>query len=116
MAYEEELAERVRRALAHLPEVEEKRMFGGLAFLVHAKMCVNVSGDGGLMCRIDPAQHEEAVARSGVSTVTMRGREYLGWVRVEAAALRSAKELNHWVKLTLDFNGRAKSSKESAGQ
>ena len=67
MAYDEKLADRVREALAHLPKVEEKRMFRGVTFMVNGKMCVSV-GDDRIMCRIDPAVHEEAVEKEGCRT------------------------------------------------
>jgi TfoX/Sxy family transcriptional regulator of competence genes len=68
MAYNEELAERVREALAHLPKVEEKKMFGGIAFMVNDKMCITVGKDR-IMCRIDPAIHDDILAKKGTRTM-----------------------------------------------
>ena len=109
MTYHEKLAARVRTALAHLPKVEEKPMFGGLAFLVDGKMCINISKDR-LMCRIDPALHEEALNNKGTQTVMMRDKPYIGYVYVDEAVIQSKKELNYWIELSLDFNKHAKAS------
>ena len=110
MAYSTELAQRVRSALAHIERVEEKKMFGGLAFLVNDKMCIN-AGENRLMFRIDPALHEDALARKGSQTVVMKGREYKGYIKVSEAGLRAEEDFGYWVDLALDFNKRAKSSK-----
>jgi len=111
MAYNEKLAERVRSALAGLPKLEEKPMFGGLAFMVDGKMCINISKDR-LMCRIDPALHDEALNVKGTNTVMMRGKAFIGYIYVENEALKSKKEFDHWIELSLDFNKRAKSSRK----
>jgi TfoX/Sxy family transcriptional regulator of competence genes len=104
------LIDRVRAALAGTPRVEEKKMFGGTAFMVRGKMCINV-GKGRLMCRIDPELHDEALKRAGVSTVVMRGRPYRGFVHVSEAAVKTAAQLRHWIDLALDYNERAKASR-----
>lgn len=75
------LAERVRSALATLAPVEERKMFGGIGFMVDGKLCVSV-GAHRLMCRIDPATHEKALEHEGAQTVTMNGRQYKGYVHV----------------------------------
>ncbi len=85
MAYNEILAKRVRTALSHIQRVEEKKMFGGIAFMVNGKMCITVGKDR-LMCRIDPAIHEIALERKGCKTVFMKGREYKGYVHVNQEA------------------------------
>jgi TfoX/Sxy family transcriptional regulator of competence genes len=103
MAYNQVLAERVRIALTNIPTVEEKKMFGSLAFIVGGKMCINVGKDR-LMCRIDPAIHSEAVSKTGVSTVLIKGREYKGYVYVKDDAIRFSKDLNYWLGLALSFN------------
>jgi len=112
MAYSEKLADRVREALAHLPKVEEKRMFRGVTFMVNGKMCVSVGGDR-IMCRIDPALHEEVVEKDGCRTVKMKGREYRGFVHVNEEAIKTKKEFDYWIGLALDFNERAKASKKN---
>lgn len=111
MAYDEKLADRMRIALAHLPKVREKEMFGGLAFMVDNKMCVTAGADR-IMCRIDPAIHAEAIKRKGCRTVIMRGREYKGYVHVDKDSIKNKKDFDYWIGLALDFNKRAKSSEK----
>jgi TfoX/Sxy family transcriptional regulator of competence genes len=107
MAYSKKLADRIRQALAHLSEVEEKKMFGGLAFMVGGKMCLTAGADR-MMCRIDPDIHEDAVKRKGCRTVVMREREYKGWVYVSEDNLQSKEDFDHWVGLALDFNKKVR--------
>lgn len=109
MAYNEKLTIRVREALAHLRDVEEKRMFSGVAFMVNGKMCIAV-GDDRIMCRIDPAIHEVEIEKEGCRTVVMKGRPYKGYVYVNEAVIKTKKQLGYWVGLALDFNERAKAS------
>jgi TfoX/Sxy family transcriptional regulator of competence genes len=111
MAYNEKLADRIRVALADLPKVEEKKMFGGLAFMVDDKMCINVGMDR-IMCRIDPVLHDEALSNKGARTVIMKGREYRGFIHVAEHAIKTKKELNYWIELSVDYNKHAKSSKK----
>ncbi|MEO8961672.1 MAG: TfoX/Sxy family protein [Ginsengibacter sp.] len=111
MPYDENLANRIRQSLAHLPNVSEKKMFGSLAFMVDDKMCVTAGPDA-MMCRIDPAIHEEVVKNKNCHAVIMRGREYKGYVRVVGDILKSKKEFNSWIRLALDFNKFAKASKK----
>lgn len=103
VAADEALANRVRGALASDLSVEERKMFGGIAFMVRGKMCVTVGMDR-LMFRIDPAIHDTAAARKGCRTVVMKGREYRGYVHVDAEAVRSERELKRWIRLALDYN------------
>jgi TfoX/Sxy family transcriptional regulator of competence genes len=110
MAYSEKLANRIREALRHLSVVKEKKMFGGIAFMVDNKMCLTAGSDK-IMCRIDPAIHEEVIKRKGCRTVIMKGREYRGYVYISEANLQTADNFNYWVSLALDFNKKAKSSK-----
>jgi TfoX/Sxy family transcriptional regulator of competence genes len=111
MAYNEKLTARIREALAHLPKVEEKRMFRGVTFMVNNKMCIT-AGDNKIMCRIDPAIHEEVIKRNGCETVKMKGREYKGYVYVSEEGIKTKKDLDYWINLALDFNKLAKSSKK----
>lgn len=111
MAYNEKLTARIREALAHLPKVEEKRMFRGVTFMVNDKMCIT-AGDNKIMCRIDPAIHEEVIKRKGCETVKMRGREYKGYVYVSEEGIKTKKDLDYWIQLALEFNKLAKSSKK----
>lgn len=103
MAYSEKLADKIRRALAHLPDVEEKKMFGGLAFMVNGKMCLAADADK-IMCRIDPGIHEEAIKKEGCETVIMKGREYKGWVYVNEKSLQAEEAFHQWIGFALDFN------------
>src|SRR2546430_8869844 len=104
------LTDRVRAALAHVPGVVEKKMFGGITFMVNGKMCISV-GRNRLMCRIDPASHERAIARRGAQTVKMKGRAYRGFVHVRAEAVALARDLDYWVRSCLEYNKRAKASR-----
>ena len=93
MAYDEDLADRIRAALQHQDGVTERRMFGGLAFLVNGRMAVSASGQGGILLRVDPAETDSVVREDGVSRFEMRGREMDGWVRVDPSATASDQEL-----------------------
>jgi TfoX/Sxy family transcriptional regulator of competence genes len=112
MAYSEKLADKIRQALAHMPDVEEKKMFGGIAFMVHSKMCLTAGADR-MMCRIDPEIHEEAIEKEGCRTVIMKGREYKGYVYVNEDSLQKKTDFKYWITLALDFNEKAKSSKKA---
>ena len=98
MAYDEELADRIRALLGGERDVTEMKMFGGLAFLVGGNMAVAASGQGGLMVRVDPAESEELVASTGARVVEMRGRSMPGWLRVEAAQVEDYASLARWVE------------------
>lgn len=111
MAYNEKIADRVRQALAHLPKVEEKKMFRGITFMVNDKMCISV-GDDEIMCRIDPALQETVIERNGCRTMTMKGRQYKGYVVISEEGMKAKKDFDYWVGLALDFNKKAKSSKK----
>lgn len=112
MAYLPDLTERVRQALAHAPGVTEKRMFGGIAFMVNGKMCVTVGDhkDHQMMVRVDPAVYPKAVQRKGAQRARMRGREIKGYVFLRDEAVRTTRQLGSWVDLALDFNVRARKS------
>ena len=97
MAYDEELAARIRALVAGEPSLAEKKMFGGLAFLVGGNMAVAASGQGGLLVRVDPAESDALVAASPAETMEMRGREMPGWLRVGSEHVQSKKELTTWV-------------------
>jgi hypothetical protein len=98
MAYDEDLANRIREALADQDAVTEKRMFGGLAFLVHGHMAVAASRSGGLLARVDPALSDELVAADGVGRMVMRGREMDGWLQVAADRVAADADLAPWVE------------------
>ncbi len=95
--YDEELANRIRELLADVPVIE-KRMFGGLAFLVGGHIAVAASGKGGLMARVDPKEQEALLGRAHVKPFEMRGRALDGWLRVDAEGLRTKRALEPWVK------------------
>ena len=103
MALNPELTKRVRQVLGHLDQVEEKKMFRGIAFMVNGKMCVTV-GDNHIMCRIDPSIHQKVILRKGVTTVKMKGRDYVGWINVDESAVPNKKALTYWVNLALAYN------------
>ena len=109
MAYNEKLADQIREALVDVPKVEEKKMFRGVTFMVNCKMCVSVSHDD-MMCRIDPALHEELVEKEGCRTVKMGGRESKGFVYIAEEGMKTKKDFDYWIALALDFNKRAKSA------
>jgi TfoX/Sxy family transcriptional regulator of competence genes len=98
MAYDEELAARIRELVGDGPGVAEKKMFGGLAFLVGGNMAVAASGQGGLLVRVSPDQSDALVAKTGARPMEMRGREMAGWLRVEAGDVRTKRELARWVE------------------
>ena len=103
MAYSKKIAQRIRNSLKHLDNVEEKKMFGSLAFLVNGKMCLT-SGPERMMCRIDPKLHEKEVNKAGCSTVVMRGKDYKGYIHIQEENLKTEKDFNHWIDLALSFN------------
>ena len=98
MAYDEELAERIRGLMSERPDVTERQMFGGLAFLVGGNMAVAASGQGGLMVRLDPAETEAALEEPGTRVMEMRGRAMKGWLRVDDAVLDDDEVLRSWVE------------------
>jgi len=112
MAYNEFLGERISNSLRNkaIP-FEEKKMFGGLAFMVNEKMCVGVIKDN-MMARIDPEGLEEALGRKGCKPMEFTGRPMKGFVVVEPEGMDLDEELDYWVELALAFNPRAKSSKK----
>jgi len=98
MAYDEELAARIRALVAGERGVTEKAMFGGLAFLIGGNMAVAASGQGGLLVRVDPDESDALVAKTKASPMVMRGRAMAGWLRVDSADVRTKRELAKWVE------------------
>jgi TfoX/Sxy family transcriptional regulator of competence genes len=98
MAYDEDLANRIRELVAGEPDLTEQRMFGGLAFLIGGNMSVAASGQGGLMVRVDPDETEALVAKPHAQPFVMRGREMQGWLRVDGDGVRTKRQLEPWVK------------------
>ena len=103
MAYDEALAERLRGHLEGQPELSEKKMFGGLAFLLAGRMAVAASGQGGLLLRCDPAETDTLAGDAGVGRFEMRGREMDGWLRVGAGAVATEPELERWVAVGVAY-------------
>lgn len=103
MAYDEDLANRIRELLGPQKGVEEKRMFGGLAFLINGNMSVAASGRGGLMVRVPPAQTEKLLARDHVEPMVMAGRETRGWLRVSVDGVKTKHQLQSWVTRGIDY-------------
>ena len=103
MAYDEDLANRIRELVGAEEGVTEKKMFGGLAFLIGGNMSVAASGQGGLLVRVDPAESGALSAKPHVGPMEMRGRTMDGWLRVETAALGSDDELRRWVDVGLAY-------------
>ena len=98
MAYDEELANRIRELVAGEPGVTEKRMFGGLAFLIGGNMSVAASGQGGLMVRVDPDETDALLEKPHAQPFVMRGREMKGWLRVDDEGVRTKRQLEPWVR------------------
>ena len=96
MAYDEELADRLREIVQGEPGLSEKKMFGGLAFLVNGNMAVSASGQGGMLLRIDPAQTASLVDGEHVRRFEMRGKEMDGWLHVDVEVLRTEDDLARW--------------------
>jgi TfoX/Sxy family transcriptional regulator of competence genes len=99
MAYDEELAARIRELVGGESGLTEKKMFGGLAFLIGGNMAVAASGQGGLLVRVDPAESDDLVATTKAYPMEMRGREMAGWLRVDAGDVRTKRELARWTKV-----------------
>lgn len=98
MAYDRDLADRIRELIAAERGVTEKAMFGGLAFLVDGNMAVAASGQGGLMVRIPSGDTETLLGREHVEPMVMSGREVRGWLRVHAEGIRTTRQLQVWVR------------------
>ena len=103
MAYDEELAERIRELSADGPELTEKKMFGGLGFMLEGNMAVAASSTGGLMVRIDPDEAAGLTLVDGVELFEMKGRQMNGWVHVEGPELDADESLSKWLEIGLDF-------------
>lgn len=114
MAYNDKLASRIREYLSNWSELKvmEKKIFGGLAFLVNDKMCINVSEDN-LMCRFNPILQEELSRKKGFQPMIMKGKTYRGYCYVEPEGFENRKDFEYWINLCIDFNDSAKSSKKT---
>lgn len=103
MAYDEELADRIRELVRGEADLTEKKMFGGLAFLVGGNMAVAASGQGGILVRVDPAESAALVATTNARFMEMRGRSMRGWLRVDPADVRTKRQLATWVELGITY-------------
>ena len=97
MAYDEDLAHRIRDLVSDQADVTEKKMFGGLAFLVGGNISVSASGKGGLMVRVDPEETDDLLAKPHARPFEMRGRAMRGWLRIDPEGLRTTRQLAAWV-------------------
>jgi TfoX/Sxy family transcriptional regulator of competence genes len=103
MAYDEDLANRIRELIAGAPDVTEQRMFGGLAFLAGGNMAVAASGQGGLMVRVEPSETDALAAKPHAARFEMRGRAMSGWLRVDDEGVRTKRQLEPWVRRGLAY-------------
>ena len=103
MAYDEDLANRIRELLGRERSVEEKRMFGGLAFLINGNMSVAASRDGGLLVRVPPEETEKLLQREHTAPMVMGGREPRGWLRVTTDGVKTKRQLQSWVTCGVDY-------------
>jgi TfoX/Sxy family transcriptional regulator of competence genes len=98
VAYDEDLANRIRELMAAEAGVTEQKMFGGLAFLIGGNMSVAASGQGGLMVRVDPGETDALLAKPDAQPFEMRGRQMRGWLRVDGDGVRTKRQLEPWVR------------------
>jgi TfoX/Sxy family transcriptional regulator of competence genes len=103
VAYDEDLADRIRELAGGERSISEKKMFGGLAFLVNGHMAVAASGQGGILVRVDPEESDSLVAKSKAYPMEMRGREMRGWLRVDTEHVRTKPQLSRWVTRGLTY-------------
>jgi hypothetical protein len=103
VAYDTELADRIRFLIGAGPGVTEKRMFGGLAFLVGGNMAISASGQGGALVRVDPAESSALIATANASEAVMGGRSMQGWLRVSAEHLETDEQLTEWVSRAVAY-------------
>jgi TfoX/Sxy family transcriptional regulator of competence genes len=103
MAYDEDLAERIRELLDDVSGVSEKRMFGGIAFLIAGNMAIAASGKGGVLVRVDPAHSNQIMATTNAEVAIMRDRPMPGWLRVGSSQLRTRRQVAKWVDLGVGY-------------
>lgn len=99
MAYDEELATRIRELVGDEPGLTEQKMFGGLAFLIRGNMAIAASGQGGVLVRVDPEESDTLIATTKAQPMEMRGREMAGWLRVASEDVGTRGELARWVEI-----------------
>lgn len=111
MAYNENIADRIRNSFAALSNVEEKKMMGGIAFMYNGKMCVGVIKDD-LMCRVDPNIFEDLIKLKGCRPMDFTKRPMKGYIYVDESGMKTDKQFNFWIDKALEFNPLAKASKK----
>lgn len=106
MAYNLELTEKVRRKLAHIVDVSERKMFGSIGFMVNGKLCIGVGdhADHNMMVRVGHTKYAEALKRAGAYPAIMRGREIKGYIFLTEEAIKTERDLDYWIECALDFN------------
>jgi TfoX/Sxy family transcriptional regulator of competence genes len=112
MAFSEQLANRIRESIAHLENIEEKPVMGGLTFMYNSKMCMGVIADE-RMCRINPTLQDIVLEKNGCRIMDFTKRPMKGFIMVNEYAMKTQTEFEYWIQLCLDFNSQAKSSKKS---
>jgi TfoX/Sxy family transcriptional regulator of competence genes len=111
MAYNQELADRIRTRLSKLPHIREMEMMGGLVFMYNDKMCVGIIKDE-MMCRIAPDLYETVLEKTGCRTMQFTGRPMKGYVLVDETGMRSEKDFEYWITICLEYNKMARASKK----
>ncbi|MFI5162462.1 MAG: TfoX/Sxy family protein [Sphingobacteriales bacterium] len=115
MAFDEKLSDRIREALENVPAVEEKRMFGGICYMVDGKMCVGVIKDE-MMCRIDPGIYQAVLEKPGCREMDFASRPMEGYVYVSDEGMKTKAQFDYWIDLCLEYNPKAKASKKKASK
>jgi len=113
VAYDEDLAYRIRELLGAERAIQEKKMFGGLAFLVGGNMAIAASGQGGVLVRVDPEKSDHLVDTTKAEVAVMRGRPMTGWLRVASTEVNTKRKLERWVRLGVDYAGSLPPKKKS---
>lgn len=108
MAYNEELADRIRQALAHLSSVREQKMFGGLFFMVNGHLCVGAAKNGDILLRCDPEVVDEMLTRKGARWADMKGKPMgKGWLLIDPEGTATQEDFDSWIGIALDFNRKS---------
>ncbi len=111
MAFDEQLANRIRESLVTIEKVEEKYMFGGICFMVNGKMCVGVVKEE-MMCRINPAMDEVVLEKNGCRPMDFTGKRMKGYVFISDEGMKTKQDFDYWIGLCLEFNALAKASRK----
>lgn len=111
MAFNEKLSDRIREALIDVPNVEEKRMFGGVCYMVDGKMCIGVVKDE-MMCRIGPDIYDQALGKRGCREMDFAGKPMEGYVYVSDEGMQTKEQFSYWINLCLGYNPKAKAAKK----